>query len=541
MTNPTVTFVTALIDLNEDRSKDRTPETRINLFKNIANSGVAICLYVSSKYETLAKEIANEYTNVKLMPIINLEDTQTYKIVTELNPNLPLNKTDCHDTLNFMILMNAKSEYVYNATLSNPFNTKHFAWIDFSIFHMINNIEYVINQLYLFGYSNLKSSMMLLPSCWKIEYTKEMINRVSSNVLWRFCGSFFIGDIASIQNMHYLMINQLPNFIKQYGVLVWEVNIWAWLEINYNWKIDYYTANHNNTILDIPKSYISVVASLTSIPSRFDNCKLTIDSIIDQVDHIYLNLCNKYSRFEDITIDDITNRIPSIFLTEPYKSKLTIIFGNDYGPATKYLGALEHISNSQWIFFCDDDQEYHHNLINRMKNNMVKTNLLQNINTNSKFCIYQNRYNIVKNGSGGIIHGYVGNLIYRSLLNELPLFDLQDIAKLVDDQWMSIYCYLQNINIYPSGIEEYSDIFSILENGYEKIGKDSLAGLYNRETKIKELESYYGIKFIENGIIINNRNDNDRANVNDNNKYKSTIVTFYFDITKLKDTTNENR
>ena len=105
MQNPTVTFVTAFIDLNEDRTKDRSPETRINLFKNIAKSGVAICLYVSSKYENIGKDLENEFKNVKLMKITNLEDTETYKIINNLKPNLPLVRKECHDTLNFITLM----------------------------------------------------------------------------------------------------------------------------------------------------------------------------------------------------------------------------------------------------------------------------------------------------------------------------------------------------------------------------------------------------------------------------------------------------
>ena len=528
---PTTTFVTALINLNEDRNKDRSPDTRIKLFKHIANSGVAICLYVSSIYENIGKEFENEYKNVKLMQITNLEDTETYKIINKTNPKLPTNITDYHDTLNFLILMNSKSEFVYNASLLNPFNTSHFSWIDFSIFHMINNIEHVTYQLHLFGNSTLKSPMMLFPSCWSLEQSKQYIYNITTYVFWRFCGSFFIGDKLSIQNMHNLMITNLPNFIKHKGTnfIAWEVNIWAWLEINYDWKLDTYIADHNNTILDIPKEYISVNASLTSIPSRFDKCKLTIDSLITQVDHIYLNLCNTYTRFKEFNSN---NSVPSYLLKEePYKSKLTITFGKDYGPATKYLGALDYISNSQWIFFCDDDQEYHPNLISKMLNNISTNNITINnitINNISKFGIYQNRYNIVKNGSGGIIHGYVGNLMHRSLLNELPTFDLPDLAKYVDDQWMSIYCHLQNISIYPSGIEEYKDIFSVLENGNEKIGKDSLAGLQNRDNKIKELEKYYNIKFIENGKIIND----DKIMTDDTSTndiiYKTTIVTFYF-------------
>jgi len=499
----TVTFVTAFIDLNEDRSKDRTPEIRIKLFKNIAKSGIAICLYVSSNYENIGKELVNEFKNVKLMPITNLEDLETYKILNNIKPNLPQIRTDYHDTVNFFILMNSKSEFVYNASLVNPFNTDHFAWIDFSIFHMLNNIDKAISQLYLFGHSKLKEKLLLFPCCWTPEYSKKIIYNITTQVIWRFCGSFFIGDRKSIHNMHNLMIEHLPKFINQYGVIVWEVNIWAWLEVKHNWKINYYIANHNDTILDIPKDYISVVASLTSIPSRFENCKLTIDSLIQQVDHIYLNLCNKYTRFpevQQIDINIINEIIPSIFFTEkPYKTKLTITFGNDYGPATKYLGALEYINNTQWIFFCDDDQEYHPKLISKMLNNICKLG------------IYQNRYNIVKNGSGGVIHGYVGNLTHRSLLNELQKFDLPDIAKFVDDQWISIYSHFLNINIYPSGIEKYFDIFNVLENGNEKIGKDSLASLNNRDNKIKELEEYYNVKFIGNGNIINS---NDTINHN---------------------------
>lgn len=257
MQNPTVTFVTALIDLNEDRSRERSPETRINLFRHIANSGVAICLYVSSTYEDIAKELENEYKNIKLMPIINLEDTQTYKIINELNPALPATKTDYHDTRQFITLMNAKSEYVYNATLINPFNTTHFSWIDFSIFHVIKNIEQAMNQLCLFGFSELKQTFLLFPCCWTPEYSKQMINNIALNVFWRFCGGFFIGDINSIQNMHYLMLEQLHNFIKEYGILVWEINMWAWLEVKHNWKIDYYIADHNDTILNIPAIYLN--------------------------------------------------------------------------------------------------------------------------------------------------------------------------------------------------------------------------------------------------------------------------------------------
>ena len=526
MTKPTVTFVTALIDLNENIVQSRTPEIRLTYFKHLAESGIAICIYLSKKYETLGKELETQYKNVKIMQLVDIEELETYKLIKSYNTELPLNRTECHDTMNFLILMNSKTEFVYKATIENPFNTEHFAWIDFSIFHIITDIDKIKANLYLFGYSQLKEKFLLLPSCYTKSTSNQIINNninndinnITTNVHWRFCGGFFIGDKTSIQDMHLLIHKEIPNFIKHTGKnsIAWEVNVWAWIEDKCDWKIDSYIAGHNDTILYIPTNYISVVASLTSIPPRIQNCKLVIDSIINQVDYVYLNLCNTYSRFKEFTYDDINNTIPECFITEePYKSKLKITFGDDYGPATKYLGALSLVSNSQWMFICDDDQEYKSNLIQTMLDN------LNNINNINKFGIYQNRYNIVKNGSGGIIHGYVGNLIHSSLLENLKEFDLPEFAKYVDDQWLSIYCFLQNIPIYPSGIEDYNNIFSKLENGFEKIGCDSLASLNNRHHKINELETYYNIKFINNGQII--KNDTNETNETNENSVSSNL------------------
>lgn len=505
----TVTFVTAFIDLYEDRSKDKSPDKCINLFKQLAASGISICLYVSSLYESIGIELSNTFNNVKLMKITNLEDTETYKIIKNLNPILPEIRTDYHDTLNFMILMNAKSEFVNNASIINPFNTSHFAWIDFSICHVLSNYETVLARLKLISHSNLKPNMLLFPCPWNKETSKNKImndnNSIAKHVFWRFCGGFFIGDKKSVQDMHLLVLSHLSIFIEKYKCITWEVNIWAWLEANYNWNISSYIANHNNSILEIPSDYITIVASLTTIPSRLENIKLTIDSLINQVEYIYINLCKEYKRFGIFNLDEYKDTILNYLNCEPYKSKVIITIGEDFGPATKYLGALEYISNSQWIFFCDDDQEYNKDLIHNMKNTILNTNKNPNVNANANehnLCVYQNRYNIVKTGSGGIIHGYVGNMAHRSYLDNLPNFSLPEIARYVDDQWMSIYYFFNNINILPTNIEKYSDIFGSLDNGNEKIGNNSLASIGNRNEKVKELENYFKIKFIENGMII---------------------------------------
>ena len=296
MSTPTVTFVTAFIDLNEsNRSKVRTTERYVSLFKLLASSKVPICLYVSSSYESIGIELQLEFPNVKLMSIINLEDTETYKIINSCNPSLPPIENIEKDTKEYFILMNAKSEFVYNATLLNPFNTEHFAWIDFGIFHVISNIDNIIKNIYNLSINRLKKKLMLFPSCWSKDKSITSIPLIKKQICWRFCGGFYIGDKHSIIEMHFLIQKELPNFIN-YNTIVWEVNLWAWLEYNCNWLVDTYDADHNDSILHIPDKY------------NINTDKFDITKYIDKV--IYINLEHRLDRKQEIEGELNTFNIP---------------------------------------------------------------------------------------------------------------------------------------------------------------------------------------------------------------------------------------
>lgn len=225
---------------------------------------------------------------------------------------------------------------------------------------------------------------------------------------------------------------------------------------------------------------MKVVASLTTIPPRIeDECKRAIDSLIGQVDCIYLNVSKKYDRFGEM-------KVPDYLYEEPYKTNVVVNIGCDYGSSTKYLGSLESLTKEdQWVFVCDDDQEYHPILINRMKTSIKNKNE-----------IYQNRFKTFQRygTSGGLIHGYVGLLIHSTNLEGLKKFPLPEPARVVDDQWMSLYCAIHCIPIMCSGIDEYNEIFKTLRlDLYELVGKESLVNLGNRDKKIKELYVYFGL------------------------------------------------
>ena len=322
--HPTITFVTAFIELNEVRTSCKSVENYITYFNQLASSGIHICLYVSSSYEKYGLDLQTMFQNVKLIKIINNEDTEIYKLINanisalssspSLSsqsspssqssqsplqlPNLIINKNEYKDTINFISLMNTKFEFVYNASILNPFNTEYFAWIDFGICHIFKNTENTLLQLYTLSHTQLKknttntntnvynNNILLMPGCWNKAYSDTQLQNIHTSINWRFCGGFFLGDKYSILKMYNATLEAIPLFIKQYSTIVWEVNIWAWIEHNMNThvKIDWYEADHNDTILNIPTTYTSNISNT----SNTDNTVFVLVS-----DENYYNKCKK--------------------------------------------------------------------------------------------------------------------------------------------------------------------------------------------------------------------------------------------------------
>jgi len=452
-----VTYVTAFLDLHEDRSKDKSFDTCFRHFQYLIDADIPIVVFLSHRF----LDRITPSSMITVIPI-ELEELDTYKETT--SNVFPANRTDYHDTKHFMILMNAKIEFIKKAMDIVP--SSHYAWIDFSIAHVFRRESAAF--LHMVSKSRLKPCL-LFPGCWE---KNSVYHSVYDSVHWRFCGGFFIGDKQSLTTMYNLYRKEYRYIVQHCNL--WEVNVWSILEHDYGFKPTWYHAGHDDSIIRFPTNYLQVVASLTTIPSRIHSCKATIDSLIHQVDHVYVSVATFYKRFST-GID-----IPDFF--KEYNN-VTIVMGEDKGPATKYLGAL-HLLENIWIFFCDDDQVYS-DIVPRM---------LQCVDS---LDVYQNRYvNIKHTSSGGFIHGYVGNLVNRECLHPLQTFPLPECAYHVDDQWMSIYYFLHNIRIRPTGIENYSDIYKILDNHHELIGADSLASLGTRDECVKQLEEYFHVQFV---------------------------------------------
>jgi len=460
-------FVSAFLDLHEDRSKDKSVATCFQHFKTLASSNIPILLFLSKSYEEEYRKLGS-LPNVR-MEFMELEQLQTFYDVPE-NTLLPSNRTAYHDTRNFMILMNAKIEFVKRALDIVP-EANHVAWIDFSICHVFRDSDASLSRLSMLSQSRLKGTVLTFPGCWQ-----KGLGNPSHSVCWRFCGGFFLGDRESLINWSALYRVHFPELVKAHGLL-WEVNVWTLLEqLNDSaFQPHWFKADHNDSIIRVPGSCYSVAACLTTIPSRIgSDCIKAIESIQDQVDHVYLAISPSYVRFPDASM-----------VVPAFGPKVTVVLMSDKGPANKYLVSLSPQTRGQWLFFCDDDQEYREGLVERMMNSV------------DSLAVYQNRCTTIKGQtSGGLVHGYVGNLAHRSLLTGLDSFDLPIEARHTDDQWLSIFYHLHGIRIRGTGIEAYGDIFKTLEQGRERWSVDSLASLGTRGDRVQQVAKYFGIRYM---------------------------------------------
>jgi len=267
-----------------------------------------------------------------------------------------------------------------------------------------------------------------------------------------------------------------PELVKAHGLL-WEVNVWTLLEQrnDSSFQPQWFKADHNDSIIKVPGSIYSVIACLTTIPSRINgDCIKAIESIQDQVDYVYLAISHSYKRFPGVHMD-----VPK------FGPKVIVVLMEDNGPANKYLVSLVPDSYRHWLFFCDDDQEYKEGLVERMMDSV------------RDMSVYQNRCETIRTQtSGGLVHGYVGNLVHRSLLKGLYEFDLPTEARHTDDQWLSIFYHLNGIRVKATGIEAYGDIFKTLEQGHERLSVDSLAALGTRAAKVQQVAKYFGTRYM---------------------------------------------
>jgi hypothetical protein len=261
------TFVTAFMNIypKDDPYAGKDIRWRFDRFFKLVETGIQICVYVDESGEELLQQCVELFPDtIRIMRVMNIYDTRIHKLCEQYDSiNLPRFRNKPKDTYEYMILMNSKIEFMYDTIQKNPWNSTHFAWIDFNVAHVFKNIPETQEYLKLIGSSRITREFLLIPGCWYSllpDSSDEVIQKsVLDTIHWRFCGGFFIGDRQSIIQFYDLYQEYFPGFLFQYRQLTWEVNFWAWLEWKIpDWNPTWFLADHDDSIVRMPYEYLSL-------------------------------------------------------------------------------------------------------------------------------------------------------------------------------------------------------------------------------------------------------------------------------------------
>ena len=232
------TFVTCFVDVYCDAEpRGMTPDWRMAHFVRVAETGVRIVAYGDESTLPMLRGLKRD--NVWVLQL-DYKSTPTYGACKRSGLALPATRHATKDTAEYMALMNAKIEFVQNAIELNPWGSRAFAWFDFSMAYLFKSSDTLGRLGRLAVYD---ATFLAFPGCW------DKGGELFDSVNWRFCGTFFVGDVASLSRFHETYRRHLPRFLELHGKLVWEVNFWAWLEESGLLEVIWYAADHNDMLI----------------------------------------------------------------------------------------------------------------------------------------------------------------------------------------------------------------------------------------------------------------------------------------------------
>ena len=274
MVKTNVTFVTSWIHIYKDIVFDnKTNDWRFENFDIILRTGIQICIFVSPDFYDKMVELAARYENLKIIECIPLEETQVYKICDSIKNDgiellMPTNRHSSKDSYEYLVLINSKIQFIKTAIEHNPWNSTHFAWIDFSIAYVLRDKVRSTEYLKMLSDRTYPDKMLVVPGCVgkfnedKYDQNAEGIQQLTKSFgelynspFWRFCGGFLLGDKESLLSFYDLYFEHFENFLREHRHIVWEVNYWAWLESTKGWSPTWYSADHNDSIFCLPARF----------------------------------------------------------------------------------------------------------------------------------------------------------------------------------------------------------------------------------------------------------------------------------------------
>lgn len=191
-------------------------------------------------------------------------ELDTYKTVKDAR-HISASNNKGKDTKEYMILMNAKTEFIQRVKAIASSNTpppSHYVWLDAGITKIFKDPETSLSNLKQMLKHPMRANTIFIPGCWpKFTYydipTRDFVinprvnrifflQRLTETVNWRFCGGFVVIPSHLVEPFARAVIQEIIRVRETYGAAIWEVNIWTALEDTL--PIQWEKGDHNEEI-----------------------------------------------------------------------------------------------------------------------------------------------------------------------------------------------------------------------------------------------------------------------------------------------------
>lgn len=266
-----ITLVTSFLNYYRLPLEQSTVDIRLKKINVLLKMEIPIVVYVSPDLiNVLRLHISVHFptqTHMKLIPLAKhiYDSSYAFLIAKNLHLELPKERLPPKDTVEYMCYLHSKIGFLQQVSLLNPFQSNHFAWIDFDISNMWKHVAKNVHFLKHISKHGLKrvthlpptehspslplssANEIIIPTCW--EKSTHPIEDYCDKVSWRFCTNFFIGTSLSIQHLYYLYTECYEVFLEKYNTMVWDMNFFAYLEQEKGWSPITYRANHDDSMI----------------------------------------------------------------------------------------------------------------------------------------------------------------------------------------------------------------------------------------------------------------------------------------------------
>jgi hypothetical protein len=195
-------------------------------------------------YNTYFKNYQNDYTiyifiKKKDLYLYEYKDLITQFHINTTNPN--------KDTIDYIFVQCNKTEWIKQAIELNIHSSDYFIWIDFGIYHIIQNDSAfydAITQLQEKEHSSIR-----IAGGHPVDRDIYEDDYIYKNVAWKFLGGIFGGHKDTLLLFAELTKQKCVETIQTKGTLPWEVNIWYMIYQENPQLFNIYLSDHNLSMI----------------------------------------------------------------------------------------------------------------------------------------------------------------------------------------------------------------------------------------------------------------------------------------------------